>query len=500
MSTILNVPNSTRVPKFLIILFFVEMWERFSYYGMRSLLVLFLTSRLGYEDAKAYAIYSLFAAVGYAGPVLGGFLADKLTGFRSMVLLGGIIITIGHLSLTLVELESELIYIGLALIAVGTGMFKGNITNLLGSCYKEDDPERSRGFTLFYVGVNLGSFMASISCSYIAYLYGWHYGFGIAGGGMILGLTIFIKFQHLLGDNGISPRPKLMNKKILGLNIFTILMIASLLFALVVARMLISSEFFANILALCGILILGIFIYIIVKSSPLQRKRLTVLLILITFFMCFFALEMQLGSLVNLFTQRNVVNEILGLTIPPAAFQAINPFSIIIFGSLLGAYMKFDKKYATPIFAFGISTMAICFFILYIGCLNANIEGKIGLLYLVSGIAFIGLGELCIGPLIQEQATLLAPKHLKGLVMGIIMLFAAFANLAGILISKFMSIPSINGEVDCLESLEIYKKGFLKIATFNLGLALLFLPCYLFVNKVIAQTSTEKVDQKRQRK
>ncbi|MFU7502764.1 MAG: hypothetical protein ACE1S7_04975 [Candidatus Tisiphia sp.] len=122
------------------------------------------------------------------------------------------------------------------------------------------------------------------------------------------------------------------------------------------------------------------------------------------------------------------------------------------------------------------------------------------ILYLVSGIAFIGLGELCIGPLIQEQATLLAPKYLKGLVMGIIMLFAAFANLAGILISKFMSIPSINGEVDCLESLETYKKGFLKIATFNLGLALLFLPCYLFVNKVIAQTSTEKVEQKRQRK
>lgn len=139
-------------------------------------------------------------------------------------------------------------------------------------------------------------------------------------------------------------------------------------------------------------------------------------------------------------------------------------------------------------------------FILYIGCLNANIEGKIGFLYLVGGIAFIGLGELCIGPLIQEQATLLAPKHLKGLVMGIIMLFAAFSNLAGILISKFMSIPSINGEVDCLESLDIYKAGFLKIATFNLGLALLFLPCYLFVNKVIAQTSTEKVDKKRQRK
>ncbi|WP_341764554.1 oligopeptide:H+ symporter [Candidatus Tisiphia endosymbiont of Beris chalybata] len=482
MSKVIDLSNTEKFPQFLRILFFVEMWERFSYYGMRSLLILFLTSKLGFEDAKAYATYSLFAAIGYAGPVLGGFIADKLMGFRNMVTLGGIIMTVGHISMALVELKPGLIYFGLALIAVGTGMFKGNVTNLLGSCYQEDDPERSRGFSLFYVSVNVGSFLAAISCSYIAYLYGWHYGFGVAGIGMFIGLITFIRFQYLLGDNGISPRPDLMTKAV-----FSMTLVGSCLVAILVSNMLNHSEFFANILTLIGGIIFGIFAYIILSSSREQRKKLIALSILLMFFTCFFALEMQLGSLINLFADRNVVSTLLGIKIPASISQAINPLSIIILGLLFGFYMKFERKYATSIFAFGLLTMPICFFILYIGCLNANLQGKVGYMYLVVAISFMSLGELCIAPLIQEQASLLAPKNLKGFVMGIVMLAAAFANLAGMVISKLMSIPSINGEVDCLESLEIYKEGFWKIAIFNLGLAALFLLFYSFIHKVIGQ-------------
>ncbi|WP_375326889.1 peptide MFS transporter [Candidatus Tisiphia endosymbiont of Nemotelus uliginosus] len=480
MSKVIDLSKTDKFPPFLKILFFVEMWERFSYYGMRSLLVLFLTSNLGFEDAKAYAIYSLFAAIGYAGPVLGGFIADKLMGFRNMVMLGGIIITAGHVSMTLVELKPELIYFGLTLIAVGTGMFKGNVTNLLGSCYQEDDPERSRGFSLFYVSVNVGSFLAAISCSYIAYLYGWHYGFGLAGIGMFIGLITFTKFQYLLGENGISPRPDLMTKAV-----FSMMLVGSCFVAILVSNMLKYSEFFANILILIGVTVFGIFAYMILRSSKEQRKKLIALSILLIFFTCFFALEMQLGSLINLFAERNVVSMLLGTKIPASISQAINPLSIIILGVLLGFYMKFDKKYATSIFAFGLLTMPICFFILYIGCLNADLQGKVGYLYLVTAISFMSLGELCIAPLIQEQASLLAPKNLKGFVMGIVMLAAAFANLAGIIISKFMSIPTVNGEVDCLQSLEIYQEGFWKIAIFNLGLAALFVLFGRFVHKVI---------------
>lgn len=249
-----------RYQKFLKLIFFVEIWERFSYYGMRALLVLFLISNLGFSDAKAYAIYSLFAAIGYTGPVIGGIMADKLMGFRNMILIGGIVIIMGHICMTFVGWNTFLVYLGLALIAIGTGLFKGNITNLLGSCYKDNDPNRERGFTLFYVGINLSSFFASILCAIVASNYGWDYGFGLAGIGMFIGLVVFTKFQHILGSSGTSPKPNLINKKLFfGMNLITITIAVSFSFAFLVSKMLESAEFFANILSIVGLVVFGIF-------------------------------------------------------------------------------------------------------------------------------------------------------------------------------------------------------------------------------------------------
>ncbi|WHA06298.1 oligopeptide:H+ symporter [Candidatus Megaera polyxenophila] len=305
-----------RYPKFLKLIFFVEMWERFSYYGMRALLVLFLTSHLGFSDAKAYAIYSLFAAIGYTVPVIGGIMADKLMGFRNMILIGGIVIIMGHICMTFVGWNTFLVYLGLALIAIGTGLFKGNITNLLGSCYKDNDPNRERGFTLFYVGINLGSFFASILCAIVASNYGWDYGFGLAGIGMFIGLVVFTKFQHILGSSGTSPKPNLINKKLFfGMNLITITIAVSFGLAFLVSKMLESAEFFANILSIVGLVVFGIFAYIVVKSPSIQRRNLIALAIMVFFLMCFFGLEMQLGSLINLFTARNIDNKISHLSV-----------------------------------------------------------------------------------------------------------------------------------------------------------------------------------------
>jgi len=484
MENIESLPRARKIPNFLKMLFFVEMWERFSYYGMRALLVLYLTSEMNLEDQESYAIYSLFAAVGYALPVLGGFLADKFMGYRHMVLIGGIVITIGHVFLGLMKTQPSLIYLGLALVAVGTGLFKGNITNLLGACYKKDDPERSRGFTLFYVGVNLGSFLASVSCGYLAHIFGWEYGFGLAGIGMAIGLLVFLKFQHILGDAGM-PKKKVYKQKIFGASLFHIILVSSIILAIFVSNMLMASEFFANMLAYSGTIMLVIFAYIIAKSSDSDKRGLIVLTILTVFLMCFFALEMQLGSLINLFSKRNIDNSILGFTVPASLSQAINPMSIIIIGTIFGSYMKFSKNHTTSKFLFGIFTMVLSFFILYLGCLDANSHGKVSYTYLVLAISLMGLGELCIAPVVQEQVTLLAPKNLKGLVMGMMMLSLAFSNLAGIVISKFMSISSKDGIVDSLASLEIYKAGFLKICLFNLALTIIFLFFYRFINKTI---------------
>jgi POT family proton-dependent oligopeptide transporter len=465
------------IPSFLKLLFFVELWERFSYYGMRALLVLFLTSHLGFADERAYATYSVFAAICYMIPVISGILSDQLFGSRNMVLIGAIVMIFGHLSMFFASTDAKLIFSGLSLIAVGTGLFKGNITSLLGECYERDDQERSKGFTLFYVGVNLGSFVASISCGYVAAIYGWDYGFGLAGIGMIIGLSIFLKYQYILGETG-KARKKIPSYYT------TIAISASLLLGSVIAKLLEYSDYFANILQYFGTAILACFIFIILKQEQEQRKKLIALSILIIFTMLFFALEMQLGSLINLFTHRNVQDQIFGLYIPSSVSQAINPLTIIIFGFIIGRYSKLDKKYDMAKFSLGIFAIAICFAILYLGCVNANSVSKVSYIYLFFGLAAMSLGEILIGPIVQAQATLLAPSHLRGFVMGILMLFLAFSNLAGIIISKFVSVPDISGKIDFAQSLEIYQAGFYQIAIVNMVCALVFLLFYRFLVRV----------------
>jgi proton-dependent oligopeptide transporter, POT family len=493
MTSLNNVLPLNAYPKFLRLLFFVELWERFSFYGMRALLILFLTTELGFEDKDAYATYSLFTALSYAGPIFGGLLADKLFGFRHMVVMGGVIIAIGHGLMSLNIFHHDLTFLGLAFIAVGTGLFKGNIANLLGDCYGVNDPDRVRGFTLFYVGVNVGAFASAITCGYIGSYYGWHYGFGIAGIGMLTGLILFINLQGVLGKAGLAPNPKLINKKLFpGISVYNLVLIGNIIAAITVALMFKESKIFINILKYFGVITLIVLGYIIYKSTDQERKNLIKLFIFVFFLMAFFGVEMQIGSLINLFTQRNIDNLIFGMQIPASFSQAINPLSIVIFGFIIGDMIRGSKKYENIRLAFGISTIAIAFFILYFGCLGANEQGKVSYLYLIISMSFMGIGEVCIGPLIFEKATLLSPKHLRGFIMGVVTLSLAFSNLAGIFIAQFMSVPSLDGQIDYIQSLAIYKEGFLHIAITGLILVATFF-ITIFLMKLIDGKSSSKV-------
>jgi POT family proton-dependent oligopeptide transporter len=456
---------------------------------MRALLVLFLTSKLGFADKKAYAIYSVFAALGYTGPIIGGILADKLMGFRNMVVIGGIVIIIGHGLMALTGLFPDTVYYGLAFIAIGTGLFKGNITNLLGSCYEDNDPNRSHGFTIFYVSVNLGSFVSSLSCAFIANKYGWDYGFGLAGIGMILGLITFFKFQYILENNGASPRPDLMQARILGFSPIVMVVLASIVSGGLIAQVLVHSEAFANILAYCGCTALLYLGYIVLTLEREERFNIFILMILIIFLMIFFALEMQLGSLMNLFVDRNVDNQIFGIAIPSAASQAINPLSIMIFGFIFSTFIRLGAGQDIMRCLTALLCMSVAFFIAYFGCTKASPDGRVDYIYLLLNLSVIGLGEILIAPVIHSQVAKLAPKHLKGFIMGVLMLALAFSNLAGIVISEFMSVPSTGGEVNRLESLAIYQSGFLDVAKFNLYISVIFIPFGIYINKRLSKAS-----------
>ena len=491
--SILDKSTSPRFPGFLVLLFFVEMWERYSYYGMRALLIHFMVEKIGLDDKSAYTTYALFVSLAFAGPVLGGIIADKWMGFRNMVIAGGIVITLGHLSMAFADLDRSTTFIGLGLIAVGTGLFKGNITNLLGVCYKNEDSERGRGFTLFYVGINLGSALAVFSVVYIKNTLGWHYGFGLAGVGMLIGLLMFVIFSSVIEGKGLPPRDDL-NKILYGINPILFIITVSVGIAFLLSCLITNaSAFSAYTLRISVFILLASMAYIIsVAENSEQRIKLIALIILTIFFFLFFALEMQLGSLFNLFAKRNVDLNCFGVELSPALSQTINPLSIIVFGLMFSRFANFDGSNTLKHFALGLFALFVSAFIMYIGCENASADSLVSPIYLIVAISFIGLGEVLIAPFINSQATVLAPKRLRGFVMGIIMMSLSCANyVGGTLVAKFMSVSSDHGEVNPFESLVIYKKGFFNIGVFYAFLTAAFIMAsVVFLKKIVVKNIT----------
>lgn len=494
MKTI-NTPNKVNIftnsPKYVLLLSFVEMWERFSYYGMRALLVIFMTSVYGFSDPKAYAIYSVYAALSYAGPVLGGILADRLMGFKKMIFLGAIVNCFGHLAMACSELNATMFFIGLGFVAFGSGMFKGNISNLLGSFYQENDPQRDSGFTLFYMGVNLGGFLASILCGYAAHAFGWHYGFGLAGISMILGILALLRFSSILEGKGMPIKPDNLKQPFIGkLSKENIVWFGAIGMSFVCSIILMYSEIMMLLFTIIGTATLAYASFEFTKQSEKDKRNILLLGLLTIFFICFFALEMQIGSLLALFTERNVDNAIFGISIPSTVSQAMNPLSIILFGSLANRlWQKIGDKGNYIRFGSGLGLMALSFLALYVGCLNATDQGLVHYVYLILSAFAMGIGELCIAPLMLSLCSLLAPQKLKGFFMGTLLLSMAFSNMAGILIAKFMSVPNTEqGFVDTLISLNIYQEGFFKIMIFNIALLILFIGIIPIITKITYKT------------
>lgn len=453
---------------------FVEGWERFSYYGMRALLVLYLTSRLGFQDAKAYTIYSLFAAIGYAIPVLAGVLADRFLGFQRTLILGGFILCLGHLALALSFDQHTFVYFGLALITIGTGFFKGNVTNLLGTLFTPLEPGRDSAFTWFYVSVNVGGAIAAIICGFVAKAYGWHYGFGLAGLGMFLGMLAFLKYRFLLGHHGLKPNKQMNNLSTPMINVTT----QSILLAFVLCAgsffMLSNAEIATPYFAKSGMIIVAILFFVFSRHTPEERKDMAALCILTFFILCFFAIEMQLGSFVNLFTERNVNRFVFGIEIPAASLQSINPISVVTLGALFaGIFSKLGATWSMKRFILGLLTNVLCFAVIYIGCLNAQ-DGNVSILYLIAGMLLMGFSEIAMVPVVQSLMTVLSPVAIRGFMMGFLMFSLSYSNLIGLFVSKFMAIPK-EETGNKLLSLSIYQTGFFNIMIGSLLMVLLFI-------------------------
>jgi POT family proton-dependent oligopeptide transporter len=432
-------------PKALFVLFFTELWERFSYYGMRALLILYMTKALIYGDDKAYGIYGAYGALVYATPVLGGFLADRFLGYRKAIMLGAVLMAFGHFALAF---EYEYVfYLALGFLVIGNGFFKPNISSLIGTFYEKGDKRRDAAFTLFYMGINTGAFLTPLTVGAIGELYGWHWGFAIAGVGMVLGLMIFIYGgkKGLYFDKGLPPVKKDSSKKETDWSNYIIAgaFLSVPLFALLVNQ----NEISKYLLYIVGFAVLLILLIMAFMEKKEEKERLFVILILFAFSTMFWTFFELAGSAITLFTDRNVERQIFGYLIPTSSFQGVNPFFIIVLAPLFAwiwsRTAKIGKEPSDPMkFSLSLIQLGIGFGMFVIGAKVAGPDALAPLIFLVLGYLFHTTGELCMSPIGLSLVTKLSPSKIVAFVMGVWLMSTSFAHLLGAEISKRTSLPS----------------------------------------------------------
>jgi len=436
----------------LYVLFFSELWERFNFYGMRALLIFYMTKTFLFRDDFASLSYGAYNGLVYATPLIGGMLADRLLGYRRAIILGGILMALGMFGLSLpgfhlISQDKRWFYVALGSIICGNGFFKPNISTMVGTLYKPGDARRDGAFTIFYMGINIGAFLGPLLCGIVGEKLGYHYAFGLAGIGMVTGLVCFVTFKRLIGDRGLPPRVGLLRERsVIGLpNELTLYL--AIVIAIPVAAYLVSQPEFVERFAapIVGAIFIAYIIWEAMRSSPVERGGIFVILILALFSVMFWACFEQAGSSLNLFADRHVNRVIFGWEIPASVFQAVNAAFIVLlappFAWLWVKLSKVGKEPSSPMkFALALFQMSIGFVALVIAARQTQGGVKASLILLVIAYFFHTTGELCLSPVGLSMVTKMAPVRLAGLLMGLWFLCTAFAHIvAGGLASKTAS-------------------------------------------------------------
>ena len=433
-------------PRGLNTLFFTEMWERFSYYGMRAILILFMTAAtatggLGFSTAKAGAIYGLYASMAYLSNLPGGWVADRITGHRRAVLIGGILIALGQFSLATPNIS--FFYAGLALIIVGTGLLKPNISTMVGGLYKADDPRRDGGFSIFYMGINIGALVSPLVCGYLGENLNWHYGFLAAGVCMSLGVVQYSMRGQYLGNTGMHFSGTADDKRLLWQCLTGAVVLIGVVFALDISVAALSDSF-GVILAL---VVIAFFVWLFTAKgyTPEERRNFWVVLILFTGSTMFWAAYEQAGSTLNLFAERNT---------------NLHAWDMPVVGQFRASYLQsFNSAFLVvlaPVFAW-------LWIRLGRNAPNSTSKFSIGLLFVALGYAVLipvaggtgvspwfltltyllhTIGELCLSPVGLSAMTRLAPARIGGLIMGVWFLSISVGNyIAGRVASVYEAFP-----------------------------------------------------------
>lgn len=468
-------------PQGLSTLFFTEMWERFSYYGMRALLVLFMVDQIGkpnagmgLDAATAAAIYGIYTGMVYLVALPGGWIADRVIGQRKAVLYGGIVIAAGHFSMAVPT--TTMFYLGLVLIVIGTGLLKPNISAMVADLYPEGGARRDAGFTIFYMGINIGAFTAPLICSYLGEKINWHYGFGAAGVGMTLGIIQYIVGWKRLGDAGEfrgEHAAMLQDKKKMHVGLAFGLVLAAAV-AFLIYNGILTPAVMAQALTVIILSIAALFLISMAFFSGLgsvEQKRVGVIAILFLAAALFWSGFEQAGSSLNLFAERLTDLNVFGWEMPAGWLQSANALFIIafapVFASLWVTLSARGKEPTSPSkFALGLVLLGLGFLVMVPAAVRTGYDGEsgmpVGVQWLLITYLLHTFGELCLSPVGLSTMTKLSPKRFVGQVMGIWFMATSLGNVIG---------GQVAGLFDSLPLPQIF--GAVASTTAGLGLLLL---------------------------
>lgn len=466
-------------PKGLYMLFFAEMWERFSYYGMRALLIFYLTQHWLFNDARSNLIYGAYTSLVYITPVLGGYLADRYLGQRKAVFFGGVLLAIGHATMAIEGVGGQddptinVFWAALAFIIVGSGFLKANISVMVGQLYKLTDIRRDGAYTIFYMGINLGAAIGTILVGYLGQTIGWGYGFGLAGIGMIAGLIVFVLGKSSLRGSGEPPKQLAMNTEI---TLYAVgLGAVAVIWALVQYQSIIQ-----NLLIVSGLGLLGYVVYEAFKLDKHARDRIFAILFLISLNPLFWGLFEQAGGSFNLYTDRYA--DIRG--VPAALFQSINPIYIIILAPLFaGLWVMLAKRGLEPSapakFGLALAQVGLGFLVFVWGANSVGPAAMTPVIFVFLLYLLHTTGELCLSPVGLSAMNRLAPKFMASLIMGAWFYMTAVGNFVAGKIGE--ATGGEGGEMTKEATLAIYSK----IGWITIGVAVVVLAVSPLIKKLM---------------
>lgn len=477
-----------RQPKQLYLLFFTELWERFGFYAVQTIIILYMTKGLKFPDFKANSLYAAFSSLLYLTPAIGGYLADRYLGFKRAVISGGLLLMLGYFLMSLPGMS--FFFLGLSVLIVANGLFKPNVSSIIGEFYTPGDPRRDGGFTLFYMGINIGALIPPLFAGALVTHYGWHIGFAFAAVGMIISLIIFIAGKHLLKNAGNVPLTSPLRKSTKSKLGFYVLFVLGIAIAIFLCNRTFEFPQITNMIIEAGAVIITVVTLLFVfKLDRIQRNKMIACLILIAISVLFWALYNQTFTSLTLFADRNMTHRFLGIPVDAEAMQFFNPFFIILCSPILSRlWIYLDGKNLNPSFpakfALGVLFVSLGFILLAFSTKYFAPKGFSSPWWLVISYFLQTIGELLLSPIGLSMITVLSPKNLVGMMMGVWFFSLAAAFAIGGSLANLAAVP---GQLTGAASLPYYHHAFSLLGAFSFIFAILCIIAAPFLQRLIQE-------------